>query len=1103
MRHSPFTAIYDACVLYPAPLRDFLMWLGLSGRFRARWSQTIHEEWKRNLLINRTDLTQAQVDRTSYLMDRAIPDGLVEGYESLAAGLTLPDPDDRHVLAAAEVLNDINGELVNLYRVVKHHLEEFVRQFKWALSSRQVFEWLKDTPAQTLTDIQRAARFFYLQHSAFGGRVSGQTYGTATTVPPGINLLRIEETLSAAHLRLANAYIENLGWRDCMTRYDRAHTFFFVDPPYWKTEGYGVPFEFAEYERLADTLRGLKGKAIVTLNDHPDIREVFADFDIESTDIRYTVGGGGGVAAGITVNASRGKGKGEGEDRTWTHTHVTAGERLTLESGGDTTLRGAIVSGEQVVADVGGNLNIESLQDTSTFKSRDRNMGGSVTVGYGFAAGSVNFGQQKIDSDYASVTEQSRIEAGDGGFQIRVAGNTGLKGAAITSTEQAVQDGVNTLSTATLTASDITNRAEYEASSVSVGLGYTKKDDKSAAGSGVGTNQQGQAATGGDQVPGTTLPSLGNFSASPPMVMAASGDSSSVTRSGISAAQITLTDEAAQQALTGQSAQERIASLNRDVHTGQDGANALKPIFNEQEIKAGFEIVAALQRETGTFLNNRAKEAAAAQQALDQERAKPEAERDPAHLTALEQRVNASAIWAPGGTGRQVLTALAAAAGGNVTGASSQFAQSLVVNYLQQQGAAYIGDLVRKGTLTEGSPAHATLHAIVACAGAMAGSQDCASGALGAAASSVLTHLFLNTPNESSEQKEAKRNLIATLVTGIAAAADSALPTASNAAIAAIDNNYLTQQDVEYLAGKLAECKASDEACRDAVVAEAKRRSDENDQKLKACTTQACFNGYISEIVEGVRNFDLLYAADQAVDNTEKLAFGKISDMETYSLLLAANMAAGLPVYQGGSMSWEDFIARVDNFEFTQGSESKTWWQRGVGWWDSWGKTSKQPHEYTHISVACSIMSGLSCGKPSEQFDALRRYAGPGTDGKSLAGNGEVSHLNIGLSFGSVTHLIDPATGSLINITLPGAHPLHPGFVIRQVVPDGKGGFSVETKGWGTGSSPIFNSNVWLARPVWGPNTWDIGNDAKTITDHEKYREHIRREYYSMPRYFP
>lgn len=105
MRHSPFTAVYDACVLYPAPLRDFLMWLGLSGRFRARWSTQIHDEWKRNLLLNRSDLTSAQLDRTSALMDLAIPDGLVTGHEVLISGLTLPDPDDRHVLAAAICCN--------------------------------------------------------------------------------------------------------------------------------------------------------------------------------------------------------------------------------------------------------------------------------------------------------------------------------------------------------------------------------------------------------------------------------------------------------------------------------------------------------------------------------------------------------------------------------------------------------------------------------------------------------------------------------------------------------------------------------------------------------------------------------------------------------------------------------------------------------------------------------------------------------------------------------------------------------------------------------------------------------------------------------------
>lgn len=193
--------------------------------------------------------------------------------------------------ADVEVINDANGELVNLYRVVKHHLEEFVRQFKWALSSRDVFKWLQDTPPETLTDVQRAARFFYLQHHAFGGKVEGQSWGTATTAPP-VNLLRIEENLSAAHLRLSGAYIEHLDWAACVDRYDRPHTLFYADPPYWQTEGYGVPFPWQQYVDLASRMSSIKGKMIVSLNDHPDIRSAFAAFQMECLEIDYTVGGG-------------------------------------------------------------------------------------------------------------------------------------------------------------------------------------------------------------------------------------------------------------------------------------------------------------------------------------------------------------------------------------------------------------------------------------------------------------------------------------------------------------------------------------------------------------------------------------------------------------------------------------------------------------------------------------------------------------------------------------------------------------------------------------------------------------------------------------------
>lgn len=526
--------------------------------------------------------------------------------------------------------------------------------------------------------------------------------------------------------------------------------------------------------------------------------------------------GQGGASMGITANASRGKGKGEGQDVTWTNTRVSAGDRLTLESGGDTNLRGAVASGKQVVADVGGNLNIESLQDTSTFKSKDSNVGGSVTVGAGFSA-SANISKQKINSDYASVTEQSRIEAGDGGFQIKVKGNTDLKGAAITSSEQAVKDGLNTLTTGTLTTSDIKNHAEYKASSVSLGGGYSvgnggmkeigRYGDGPGAGGGVGTNQQGQASTGG-QVPGTTLPTNGNFSATAPIALGASGKDSSTTHSGISGANITITDAAGQQALTGQSVDERIASLNRDVFTGQDGANALKPIFNEQEIKAGFEIVGALNRETGTLLNNMAKKAdakvneakAAEAMAADSSNgltdAQRQALRDQAAASYAEAR-NIDANWGAGGTYRQIAAALTVAAGGNVTGSSSQFAQNMLINYVQQQGASYIGKLVANGTLTEGSPLHAALHAIVACGGAAASSQSCGSAALGAAASSLLTGLFSETtPDEKATEREAKRNLIVSIVTGIGAAGGMDAAAASTAAATAVDNNWLATQQI-------------------------------------------------------------------------------------------------------------------------------------------------------------------------------------------------------------------------------------------------------------------------------------------------------------------
>ena len=190
-----------------------------------------------------------------------------------------------------EVLNDINGDLVNLYRVVKYHLEELYKQFKWALTSRQNWDWLKVTPPAILTDVQRAARFLYLQKLAFGGKVEGQSFGTATTSRPRFNLLSLEQDLAEAHYRLSNTTIENLSWDKVVERYDRPHTLFYCDPPYWQTEGYGVEFGWDQYQKLRDLAGSIKGQMIISINGHPEIRELFRNFHAAEVEYQYTVGG--------------------------------------------------------------------------------------------------------------------------------------------------------------------------------------------------------------------------------------------------------------------------------------------------------------------------------------------------------------------------------------------------------------------------------------------------------------------------------------------------------------------------------------------------------------------------------------------------------------------------------------------------------------------------------------------------------------------------------------------------------------------------------------------------------------------------------------------
>jgi predicted nucleic acid-binding protein len=129
-------AIYDACVLYPAPLRDFLMQLALTDLFQAKWSDRIHDEWIRNLLANRPDLKKAQLEKTRQLMNSATRDCLVEGYDALIDSVKLPDEDDRHVLAAAIHtqasvivtfnLKDFPAKVLHPHNIAAIHPDDFV-----------------------------------------------------------------------------------------------------------------------------------------------------------------------------------------------------------------------------------------------------------------------------------------------------------------------------------------------------------------------------------------------------------------------------------------------------------------------------------------------------------------------------------------------------------------------------------------------------------------------------------------------------------------------------------------------------------------------------------------------------------------------------------------------------------------------------------------------------------------------------------------------------------------------------------------------------------------------------------------------------------------
>ena len=202
-----------------------------------------------------------------------------------------------------EVINDYSGEVANLFRCMRAHAGALNDLIALELASRAEFDRQGRVDPSTLTDLQRAARFVYLQKNAFGGKLEGRNFGMSKDRPSRFRASDVGSDLIAAGRRLEAVTIEQLDWSEFIARYDRAGTLFYLDPPYFGCEGdYGPDlFDVGQFEAMAEQLGRLKGRFILSLNDRPRVREIFAAFRIEEAATHYGLAGKGNLPAGEVI----------------------------------------------------------------------------------------------------------------------------------------------------------------------------------------------------------------------------------------------------------------------------------------------------------------------------------------------------------------------------------------------------------------------------------------------------------------------------------------------------------------------------------------------------------------------------------------------------------------------------------------------------------------------------------------------------------------------------------------------------------------------------------------------------------------------------------
>ncbi len=203
-------------------------------------------------------------------------------------------------ISRVEVINDIDGELINFYRVLKHRPAEFAEMFHLELVSRQLFNEYRRFE-EGRTELERAMRFYYVLRLCFGGRREERCFGTSATQPSGLNLSRLYFYAQQFSSRLERVVIENLGWRGCIEIYDRPDTLFYLDPPYPSTrvDDYHSRMNWEEHEALADVLCRIEGRYVLSYQDHARIRRLYSrkGIKIEEVAVTYSLGSKSGAGA--------------------------------------------------------------------------------------------------------------------------------------------------------------------------------------------------------------------------------------------------------------------------------------------------------------------------------------------------------------------------------------------------------------------------------------------------------------------------------------------------------------------------------------------------------------------------------------------------------------------------------------------------------------------------------------------------------------------------------------------------------------------------------------------------------------------------------------